>query len=170
MRSDWRSKSCSGEIASAKARGRCTASSTKLAQLRAEWRNGRLYGYPLCCILLYCWDCLWGCPPSLTRCVSQGVEPAHSNCDWVPCGVLHHGGSHVSLGERLRRIAGFWRFALRPSSDVWRRNEDDGLTPRPPWLPLACASSRPPSHSYGPLHDAFAEIEAQGDHSELSWT
>ena len=47
-----------------------------LAQVRSDWRRGRRYGYPRCCIAMFCWDALWSVPPSLTRVVSQGVEPA----------------------------------------------------------------------------------------------
>ena len=43
----------------------------RLSLVLADWRFGRRYGYPCCCVLPYCWDRLWDLPPALTRYVDQ---------------------------------------------------------------------------------------------------
>jgi hypothetical protein len=130
-----------------------------LAQVRADWRAGRHYGYPRCCIAMFCWDTLWSVPPSLTRVVSQGVEPAGSTCGWVTCGVFHHGGSSLPPLARARRLASYWWHSLRAS-----RTPQDRA--RPPWTPGAQPD---PAVAPGPIEQAWAELDARTLDPELDW-
>jgi len=130
-----------------------------LARVRAHWRAGRHYGYPRCCIAMFCWDALWSVPASITRVVSQGVEPAGSTCDCVTCGVFHHGGSSHSTARRARRLASYWWHLLRAS-----RTAQDRV--RPPWMPGAQPS---PTVAPGPVEQAWAELDARVLDPELDW-
>ena len=142
----------------------------KVGDVRRDWRFGVYYAYPRCCIAAYCWDRIWSLPPSMTRCVGQGVEPAESSCEWVPCGVFHHGGAQLRLLRRIQRIGGFWWLALSPRSALWRRTAGDRLVPRPPWVALATEVAFDLTRAKRPTEDAFAELEAGCRNSELSWT
>ena len=130
-----------------------------LAQVRSDWRRGRHYGYPRCCIAMFCWDALWSVPPSLTRVVSQGVEPADSTCDWVPCGVFHDGGSSLSPVARARRLASYWWHSLRG-----RRTPHDRV--RAPWRAREQGS---PTVAPGPVEEAWAELDARILDPGLDW-
>jgi hypothetical protein len=144
-----------------------------LEDVRRDWRAGRHYGYPVCCIAVYCWDRIWSLPPALTRCASQGVDPPQSDCDWVPCGILHHGGSPLTLRQRLRRILGYWWAILHPASPMWRRREGAPLVPRPPYVPLRSVAAELAEWKLvaapGPLEKAFAQIGAQAYDPDLTW-
>jgi hypothetical protein len=146
------------------------ALANKLKEVRRDWRNGRSEGYPRCCIAAYCWDRLWSLPPSMTRCVGQGVEPGNSRFEGVPCGLFHHGGSALPPLKRLQRIIAFWYSALRPGSALWSRRGDYPPGPRPPWLPLTPQVPFDLARAFGPLEAAFAELDAQRYDSDLNWS
>ena len=99
---------------------------------------------------MYCWDALWSLPPSLTRGVEQGLDTSDSQYDWVPCGVIHHGGAPLSFTERLRRIAIHWWY-------VGRR--------RPPWRP----AEDTPTNTFAPgaMEEAWAELDSPDP--DLEW-
>lgn len=105
----------------------------RCSAVRRYWRFGRHYGYPVCCIAMYCWDRLWNLPPAMTR-LSQGVDPPESSNCPVPCGIFHDGGAGLGLAERLRRVLGYWWSVLQPSAPVWRRSVRDPVSFRPPWV------------------------------------
>jgi len=102
---------------------------------------------------MYCWDTLWSVPSSLTRAVAQGVDPPDSTCDWVPCGVFHHGGSSLSLHARVGRLALYWWRALRWLPPPWHAREKPHC-------------DRP---SPGPMDEAWAELDAQAHDPDLDW-
>jgi hypothetical protein len=135
------------------------------ARVRNDWHRGRRDGYPRCCIAMFCWDSLWSLPPSLTRVVAQGVETPDSTCDWVPCGVFHHGGSSLSLPARIGRLSRYWWYVL-----VAIRG--GGLpghgSPRAPWRP-ADPPCPPAPTSQGPMEAAWAELDAQLHDPDLDW-
>jgi len=146
-----------------------------LREVLCDWRWGHRCGYPICCITMYCWDRLWNLPPALTRCCSQGIDPAVSACGWVPCGIFHDGGSPMVLAERIRRILAFWHSALRPSSPTWRRSVQDPQSLRPPYvsrqcvgLPLDVELAR--ANVLGPMEEAFAELDARIHSADLTWS
>jgi hypothetical protein len=112
---------------------------------------------------MYCWDQVWSVPPSLTRTVAQGIDPANSTCEWVPCGFVHHGGSALPLAERIRRIGAYWWWTL----PLVRHGRQ--LTPsrlRAPWVlpPLQMSEPAP-----GPIEQAWAELDTQKQDPELEW-
>lgn len=135
-----------------------------LGRVRADWRRGRRDGYPLCCIAMFCWDTLWSLPPSRTRAVAQGVEGPDPACDWVPCGVVHHGGSPLSLAERVRRIAAYWWWTL---PFMRRRSCPAQGWLRPPWVFPPPSRSEPPA--MGPMDEAWAELDARTQDPDLDW-
>jgi hypothetical protein len=51
-----------------------------------DFRLGLGYGYPLCCVLHYCWDGIWGWPSSMTRWNQIATDPS-DRLPCVPCGV-----------------------------------------------------------------------------------
>jgi hypothetical protein len=113
---------------------------------------------------MYCWDSLWSLPPSRTRAVAQGVDGPDPECEWVPCGVFHHGGSSLPLGERVRRIAAYWWWML-PS--MLRTSSPRQGWLRPPWaLPSPSCSEWP---APGPVEEAWAELDARGQDPDLDW-
>lgn len=130
----------------------------KCLLVRRDWRDGRRYGYPVCCIAMYCWDRLWNLPPSLTRCVSQHIDPHDSEGCPVPCGILHDGDAGLAFDERTRRVLGYWWTVLRPSAPVWRRSVGDLQDLRPPWVGVVPVDREAEWTSYlelGPLEEAF---------------
>lgn len=74
-----------------------------LAVARAHWRNGRRYGYPTCCVAHFCWDSLFGWPSGTVRTQQVAVE-WRGEWPYVPCGIVHGGGSALSAGRRARGI------------------------------------------------------------------
>lgn len=139
------------------------ATAARLRRVIDDWRNGRRFGYPLCCVAMYCWDSLWNVPPALTRCCSQGIQQPAAATAFVVCGLLHDGGTGLPLRVRLGRIVRFWSATLAPRSPLWRRRASDPQAPRPPWVPLppgpvsetlAFSRQRP-----GPLESAFTELD-----------
>ena len=92
---------------------------SRLAEVRDDWRRGRGYGYPACCIAHYCWDILLGRPPTAARYaeILHDWSGPGSRWDWhprpwdemhqVPCGVLHAGGSPLPLRSRIWRIVAY---------------------------------------------------------------
>lgn len=128
--------------------------------VRRDWRNGRHYGYPICCIAMFCWDRLWNLPPAWTR-ISQQLDPPQSESCPVPCGLLHDGGAGLGFDERLARVLGYWRAVLRPSAPVWRRSVQDVQALRPPWVGVASVDRKAEWEAFldvGPLEEAFVEI------------
>lgn len=68
-------------------------------------RMGFQYGIPICCIIHFCWDNMLRRAAGMTRWKQISND---RNChDWVPCGVLHVGGSAYSCPERVTRILWF---------------------------------------------------------------
>ena len=116
---------------------------------------------------MFCWDRLWALPPSLTRAVAQGLDPPDSDCDWVPCGVLHHGGSPLPFTARVRRLAAYWWWTL----PFTRR----GGVPRQGWLrapwllPEQARRCGCPSPAPGPMEEAWAEMDEPAQDPELDW-
>lgn len=127
----------------------------------SRWRTGRRFGYPICCIAMFCWDVLWNFPPALTRCGSQGVQDPTGSFDYVACGVFHAGGSPLVARQRIAHILRFWLDWLAPRSPLWRRRPQDPQGPRPPWIPLPPSPSewRELEAGLGPLGAAFAELD-----------
>ncbi len=95
-----------------------------------NWREGRRYGYPICCIAHFCWDGLIGWPSGVVR-WHQIDYTRCSRC--VPCGLLHPADSPYPVWSRVWRILEFnWRHLLptrtartrrvmaRCGSTVWR--------------------------------------------------
>ena len=85
-----------------------------LGHLFLELRLGLHYGYPLCCIVHYCWDGVWGWPSSMTRWRQIADDPRHPD-PFVPCGIWHHSGSALSLAQRLWAIILFQVRHLAPT-------------------------------------------------------
>jgi hypothetical protein len=89
----------------------------RLAEVHRDWRDGRGYGYPICCIAHYCWDVLLGRAPTTTRYAQALYDTSTpvSRWDWrprawdhqrqIPCGVFHTRGSTLGVQARLWRIA-----------------------------------------------------------------
>ena len=144
------------------------ALTAKLRELRRDWRAGRHYGYPLCCVAMYLWDRLWSLPPSLTRTCSQRVQSADSTLGHVSCGVVHGDGSPDPWHRRVPRIARFWMPILTPAAPTWRRRPTDRLIPRPPWVPMAPQVEFPWGEAR-PLDDALAEVDGIGVDPDLVW-
>jgi hypothetical protein len=142
----------------------------KLKEVRHDWRDGRSEGDPCCCIAAYCWDRLWSLPPSMTRCVGQGVEPENSSFDWVPCGLSITAARALPHLRRLQRIVAFWYSARRPGSAVSRRRGDYAPGPRRPWLRPAQEVRFDLARARGPMEAAFAELDAERYDPELNWS
>ena len=86
-----------------------------LRAARTAWRRGRFYGYPLCCVVHFCWDVLAGYPSGVAR----AAQIAHSEeGEWhhVPCGIFHRGDSRLALHTRLWRIVAFQWYQLGPGT------------------------------------------------------
>jgi hypothetical protein len=116
---------------------------------------------------MYCWDRLWSLPPSLTRAVAQGIDPPDSDCEWVPCGVFHHGGSLVPLTERVRRLAVYWWWTL-PFMHRGSLSGQGWL--RAPWVSQEQAHRCDcPVPAPGPIEEAWTEIDGQMQDPELDW-
>jgi len=135
-----------------------TPIAAKCREVRRDWRNGRKYGYPICCIAIYCWDRIWNLPPAWTRCISQHVHPPEFEGCPVPCGIFHDGGAALGPAERLRRVLGYWWTALKPSASTWKRSVGDLENSRPPWVGVTsidCEAEWKAFLSLGPLEEAF---------------
>lgn len=76
-----------------------------------HWRQGRRDGYPPCCIAHFCWDSLMEWPSAAVRWNQIRIEDEPSH---VPCGLIHAGGSPLSLPRRLAGIAAFQWAHLKP--------------------------------------------------------
>jgi hypothetical protein len=135
--------------------------SARLRSVRNDWRQGRLHGYPLCCIAVFCWDSLWELPPSMTRMVVQGVERIDSTCEWVPCGIFHHGGSVLSLRQRVMTIARYWLLTLAPGSSIWRPPCPKLAPPFAPWQRMAADPLWDEGKAVGALERAWAELDGR---------
>jgi hypothetical protein len=85
-----------------------------------DWRQGRHFGYPPCCIAHFCWDSLVGWPSGVVRWHQIDTDP-HDPTPQVVCGIFHGGGSPYGLGRRLWEILVFqWRHLL-PTPAARRR-------------------------------------------------
>jgi hypothetical protein len=91
-----------------------------LIALARNVKLGLGYGYPLCCVLHYVWDGLWGWPSSMTRWRQIADDPTDP-CPWVPCGVLHPGGSPLAPPARVLAIARFNVRHLAPTRSARTR-------------------------------------------------
>jgi hypothetical protein len=87
-----------------------------------DWRNGRRFGYPLCCILHYLWDGLMGWPSGMVRWRQIDTDPDHRSLQ-VVCGVVHSGGSPHRASVRIWRIVAFNLRHLVPTRAGRRRRE-----------------------------------------------
>ena len=91
----------------------------RLAEAAEDWRTGRGYGYPRCCIVHYCWDIALGRGPLTARHAQIQYEWAGPDARWdwrprpwdgpeqIPCGVIHSRGSPFPLLRRMWRILAF---------------------------------------------------------------
>jgi hypothetical protein len=91
-----------------------------LKQTFNGWHQGRRYGYPLCCILHFLWDGLIGWPSAMVR---WHQIDSWDDSDFVPCGVVHAGGSPYRLGTRIRRILRFNIRRFAPTAASRQRRE-----------------------------------------------
>ena len=159
---------------------------TNLKGVREDWRNGRSYGYPRCCIAMYCWDRLWDLPPSLTRGAGQRLEPPESSLPYVPCGIIHDGGLGLPLRARLSRLWTFWFRTLQleqsgaagresrvrapwrsrpPQNGAW--NSSAPSRPRVPWVGNGAWDSF--ELAKRPLESAWAELDGLDHDPGLEW-
>lgn len=84
----------------------------RLGRVLEDWRQGRRYGYPLCCVAHYCWDSLVGWPSGVIR-WHQIDYMQWERC--VPCGIFHAGDSPHPSRTRAWLIIEFnWRH-LQPT-------------------------------------------------------
>ena len=68
-------------------------------------KSGIHYGYPICCVLHFCWDNALGRAAGMTR--WKQIRHERSGPAYVPCGLFHGGGSPLSIVMRVRRILSF---------------------------------------------------------------
>ena len=87
----------------------------------SHFRLGIRYGYPICCVIHFCWDNALGRAAGMTRWKQIAHDRSQSTC--VPCGLLHAGGSPFSPHRRLRRMLGFEWALLEPTKEGSRRRE-----------------------------------------------
>ena len=91
----------------------------RLREAAEDWRTGRGYGYPRCCIAHYCWDVLLSRAPSAVRFQQVAYDMSTPSSRWdsnprswdrmpqVPCGVFHTRGATYALMSRIGRIIAF---------------------------------------------------------------
>ncbi len=126
----------------------------RLRLVRRDWRAGRHYGYPRCCIAMFCWDSLWGQPSSATRAYRQCVVHPDAFVDFVPCGIRHHCGSPLTLGKRILRIGRFWLATFAPGTGAWRSPAYER------WYQTPVVPKWDPQKAVGPLERAWRELDA----------
>lgn len=80
-----------------------------------HWALGRRFGFPRCCIAMFCADQLAGWPAGSVRRNQTGYT-SNPLGTFVPCGVVHAGDSTLARGTRVRRIARWWWLFLQPTS------------------------------------------------------
>ncbi len=83
--------------------------------------SGVRYGYPICCVLHFCWDNALGRAAGMTR--WKQIRHERGGLAYVSCGLFHAGGSPLPLNERLRRMLSFEWAYLQPTKDGTRRRE-----------------------------------------------
>ena len=76
-------------------------------------RSGVHHGYPICCVIHFCWDNMLGRAAGMTR--WKQICQDRTRSSYVPCGLLHAGGSTFALHERLWRMLGFEWALLQPN-------------------------------------------------------
>jgi hypothetical protein len=141
---------------------------SRLRAVFADWRLGRHYGYPRCCVALYCWDRLWCLPPAMTRYAEQGLAlTEHEDVEWVPCGIFHPPELSARRMVQVARLVRFW--ALLFWCQLHRRG-DQPTRFRPPW----CAQASPSIGDVvpdgpGPTEAAFAELDSRHRDPDLAW-
>ena len=84
-------------------------------------RSGIHYGYPICCVLHFCWDNALGRAAGMTRWRQISYDRARST--FVPCGFLHAEGSPFSFPERLWRMFIFEYRWFQPTG-VGKKNRE----------------------------------------------
>lgn len=83
-------------------------------------RMGIRHGVPACCIAHFCWDNMLGRAAGMTRWKQISHDRVHSR--FVPCGIIHAGGSSFRLPGRLWRMLAFeWAFLQPPRLGRRRR-------------------------------------------------
>jgi len=127
-----------------------------------DWRNGRQDGYPTCCIAHYCWDSLFDWPSAVVRWNQIEYDPADDSPQ-VVCGVLHSGGSLLTLGRRVVAILGFQWAHLWPNAG----NRGEAIYPKLRSRPLTAELERWFRESYELDQSYWVN---QGLDSELEWT
>lgn len=76
-----------------------------------HFRMGIGYGYPICCVLHFCWDNALGRAAGMTR--WKQISCVRSRSTYVPCGAFHCGDSPFSFTERIWRVLKFeWTYVL----------------------------------------------------------
>lgn len=93
-----------------------------LRRIIADWKLGRRLGYPVCCVAHFCWDTALGWPSGVVRWRQIEDDPKDSAA-YVVCGVMHSGGSQLSLRQRVWRVARFQWLHLLPTAAGRRRRE-----------------------------------------------
>ena len=91
----------------------------RFRKLSSHFRTGIRHGYPICCVLHFCWDNMLGRAAGMTR--WKQVQHDRRRGSHVPCGLFHPGGSSFSLCRRIHRTLRFeWQF-LQPTRQGRRR-------------------------------------------------
>jgi hypothetical protein len=83
-------------------------------------RLGWYYGYPPCCVAVFCWDILLGRKPALHRVLSPRMFPTVEA--WplgVPCGIFHGRPSGVSTWRSVACALQRGWGATRPGGVFW---------------------------------------------------
>lgn len=72
-----------------------------------DWRLGREYGFPICCIVHFCLDRLFGRAAAMTRWRQIAAPASWPATAFVPCGILHPPASRQVRTRLILRILCF---------------------------------------------------------------
>lgn len=84
-----------------------------LRMVPEHFRCGVRRKYPVCCVVHFCWDNALGRASAMTR--WKQIRHLRSEVEFVPCGILHAGGSTLPLSQRLASLFRVERDLLKPT-------------------------------------------------------